>query len=208
FTANTGFFNGGAIAVFGGTGASKALTLSSSTVFGNSALNGSGAGLYVDPSATAVVSDTIVAGNQVSSGATSDVSGALDSTSAFNLIGDGTGLSGISNGLQGNQIGTDAQPINPKLGPLANNGGPTETLALLPGSPAIDPGQPANPSTPAQPGSPSTPAQPANPPPSSSSTGIPATDQRGFSRLVGPAQDIGAFEYQYDLVASATATTS
>jgi uncharacterized repeat protein (TIGR01451 family) len=36
----------------------------------------------------------------------------------------------------------------------------------------------------------------------------PATDQRGFSRLAGPAQDIGAFEYQYDVAASATTPTS
>jgi hypothetical protein len=33
--------------------------------------------------------------------------------------------------------------INPLLGPLANNGGPTQTMALLPGSPAIDSGNPS-----------------------------------------------------------------
>jgi hypothetical protein len=57
---------------------------------------------------------------------------------------------------------------DPKLGPLADNGGPTLTMALLPGSPAIDAGN--------------TPL-------------APTTDQRGFPRPAGLAADIGAFEY-------------
>jgi hypothetical protein len=52
------------------------------------------------------------------------------------LIGDGT-FSGISNGVNGNIVGTNTNPIDPLLGPLQNNGGPTQTMALLPGSPAI-----------------------------------------------------------------------
>jgi hypothetical protein len=59
---------------------------------------------------------------------------------------------------------------DPKLGPLADNGGPTLTMALLPGSPAIDAGYPLH---------------------------APATDQRGVVRPQGPGVDIGAFEYQY-----------
>ena len=42
----------------------------------------------------------------------------------------------------GNLIGTAGSPIDPLLGPLANNGGPTMTHALLTGSPAIDAGDP------------------------------------------------------------------
>ena len=57
---------------------------------------------------------------------------------------------------------------NPQLGPLADNGGPTLTMALLPGSPAIDAG---------------------------SAVGAPATDQRGIPRPQGAGVDIGAFEY-------------
>lgn len=38
----------------------------------------------------------------------------------------------------GDQIGTGANPIDPRLGPLQENGGPTKTHALLFGSPAID----------------------------------------------------------------------
>jgi hypothetical protein len=60
--------------------------------------------------------------------------------------------------------------VDPLLGPLANNGGPTLTHALLPGSPAIDAGDPAIP----------------DPPP---------TDQRGFARIYGSV-DLGAFEAQ------------
>jgi hypothetical protein len=63
---------------------------------------------------------------------------------------------------------------------LANNGGPTATHALLPGSPAIDAGNPAIP----------------DPPP---------TDQRGFARIYGPAIDLGAVEAQpLDVVAVPT----
>ena len=58
---------------------------------------------------------------------------------------------------------------DPKLGPLADNGGPTLTMALLPGSPAIDAG---------------------------SAVGAPATDQRGVPRPQGHGVDIGAFEYR------------
>ncbi len=57
---------------------------------------------------------------------------------------------------------------DPKLGPLANNGGPTLTMALLPGSPAIDAGDNA---------------------------AAPATDQRGIPRPVGSFSDIGAYEF-------------
>jgi hypothetical protein len=57
---------------------------------------------------------------------------------------------------------------DPKLAALADNGGPTLTMALLPGSPAIDAGDTA---------------------------AAPPTDQRGQPRPVGPAADIGAYEY-------------
>ena len=60
--------------------------------------------------------------------------------------------------------------VDPKLDPqgLRDNGGPTKTIALLPGSPAIDAGVSCPP---------------------------PATDQRGYLRPAGSACDIGAYEY-------------
>ena len=70
----------------------------------------------------------------------------------------------------GNIVGQD-----PLFGPLQYNGGPTQTHALLPGSPAIDAGAPAG---------------------CTGAAGAPlTTDQRGFPRPYGPACDIGAVEY-------------
>lgn len=62
---------------------------------------------------------------------------------------------------------TDRTQVDPRLGPLADNGGPTWTLALLPGSPALNAGA----------------FDPAL-----------ATDQRGVARPQGNRPDIGAFE--------------
>jgi len=70
-------------------------------------------------------------------------------------------------------VGTDLAPIDPKLGPLANYGGPTQTYKLLAGSPAIDAGD---------------------------NNIIILTDQRGFPRKKDgngdgvAVVDIGAFE--------------
>jgi hypothetical protein len=80
----------------------------------------------------------------------------------------GTG-SGFANTLIASNTPAGGDSFSdPKLGPLADNGGPTLTMALLPGSPAIDAGN---------------------------TTLAPATDQRGFPRPAGVAADIGAFEY-------------
>jgi hypothetical protein len=47
-------------------------------------------------------------------------------------------MTGLGNGLDGNLIGTVGSPINPHLSALADNGGPTQTVALRAGSPASD----------------------------------------------------------------------
>ena len=103
-------------------------------------------------------------------------------TTLYSLIGDGTG-SGLTAApvgtpdANGNLIGTHANPINPLLGPLTNNGGPTSTMAVLAGSPAIDAGSNAFAIDP--------------------NTYVPlADDQRGnlFNRISGKAVDIGAYE--------------
>jgi hypothetical protein len=92
-----------------------------------------------------------------------------------NLIGDATGGSGFVNGVGGDLVGA-----NPQLQPLANNGGPTLTHALLPTSPAIDAGHP---------------------------TVFEPFDQRGVPRPAG-ASDIGAFELQTTSVFCTAGTTS
>ncbi|MCU0878189.1 MAG: Ig-like domain-containing protein, partial [Pirellulaceae bacterium] len=97
---------------------------------------------------------------------TSDAAGTLTSLGG-NLIGDATGVGGL--GGIGDQAGTSAAPINPLLGPLADNGGPTRTHALLAGSPAIDRGR---------------------------NTTALTIDQRGQPRPFNGVFDIGAFESQ------------
>jgi predicted outer membrane repeat protein len=195
FTNDTAVDGGGAISLeFDGMAPPGSITLdlSGSTVSGNFSETGGGGGMVIDTRSfekcTVVVRDTIIAGNSletftngVPSFTPADIIGQLDPSSAFNIIGDGTGLTGIVNNGNGNRIGTDAAPINPLLGPLQNNGGPTKTMALLPGSPAIDRGAPD-------------PALDA----------LTATDQRGNPRVVaqsyvaetatGGGRDIGAYE--------------
>ena len=50
----------------------------------------------------------------------------------------------VTTDANGNFIGTSTDPIDPLLGPLQDNGGPTFTHALLAGSPALDAGDPAS----------------------------------------------------------------
>lgn len=58
----------------------------------------------------------------------------------YNLVGEAGTVMGLTNGVNHDLVGTTNAPINPFLGPLQNNGGPTLTQALLVGSPAIDQG--------------------------------------------------------------------
>ena len=104
-----------------------------STIVLNTA-SSTGGGVDVAGGSTLLM-DSIVAQNTGG-----DITGAVYSSSYYNLIGDGTGLSGITSSTPGDQIGTHASPINPLLGPLANNGGATETMAPKPGSPALNAG--------------------------------------------------------------------
>jgi len=132
--------------------------------------------------ALVVLNNTIVAGNSATAGSNDISSGSIGGVngmqiSAYNLIGNGTGISNLAQLASSNLIGTTADPINPLLGPLQNNGGPTQTMALLPGSPAIDAGSNAL-------------AVDANDNPLT-------TDQRGvgFPRILGHSVDIGAYEF-------------
>ncbi len=108
-----------------------------------------------------------------------DIQGAVDASSTSNLIGDGDNLTGITDGSQGNLIGTQASPIDALLGSLGSNGGPTATAIPLPGSPAINAGNNADAIDP--------------------NTGQALQyDQRGvgYPRIIGGHVDIGALEVQ------------
>jgi CSLREA domain-containing protein len=162
-------------------GPPPSLLLVNSTVSGNSNGISTHGAVYVQ-SGTATVENSLIAGNTIvrGPGSTSgaDLAGAFAASSAYDLVGDGTGETGIVNGSNGNQVGTSASPINPQLAPLGDNGGPTPTMALLPGSPAID-------RIPASGGC---------------GVGI-VTDQRGLPRPSGAGGlcDVGAFEVQSSL---------
>ncbi|HEY6045085.1 MAG TPA: NF038122 family metalloprotease, partial [Pyrinomonadaceae bacterium] len=110
-------------------------TLINSTVTNNRSTNGNGGGLQ--NSGSVLLRNSIVAGNFIGpTGTTSDdVRDLVSSASAFNLIGSCNSC-GLTNGSNNNQVGVSG----PGLGPLANNGGLTQTHALLSGSPAINAG--------------------------------------------------------------------
>ncbi len=103
------------------------LVINNSTITGNSAK--SGGNLYNYPGFAVTLQNSIVA-NSTSGG---NCSGSMTSQ-GYNLSSDGTcDLNGPG----------DMNHINPLLGPLQYNGGPTQTQALLSGSPAVDSGNPS-----------------------------------------------------------------
>jgi hypothetical protein len=116
------------------------LTLENSTVSNNSAGGiGGGGGIYNESAGALILKNTIVAGNNAGLGGAPDISNSQRNaitSDDYNLIGDGSN-SNLTNGDH-DQVGTSTSPIDPMLGPLQNNGGPTETMALQTGSPALN----------------------------------------------------------------------
>ncbi|HEY7837221.1 MAG TPA: choice-of-anchor Q domain-containing protein [Terriglobales bacterium] len=148
------FFNNTAIggATQGGTGGAidndGTLTITASTIDGNSATDpssagsGGGGGIFNGSTAKLTLSNTIVAAN-TSTDAGPDGSGTF-TDGGSNLIGDGTAMTGLSTGVNGDLVGTTATPVAADLAAFGWNGGPTTTLLPLPGSPAICAGAAAN----------------------------------------------------------------
>lgn len=156
----------------------QSVTITSSTITGNVVANtATSYGGGINSANLAVLKNTIVAGNVRGATTRDDVKGMF--SSSYSLIGDKRDATVGNSG--GSQIGTTAAPIDPKLGTLTNNGGPTLTHTLLSGSPAIDAGDPAA---------------------TAGQGGVPMFDQRGnsFARVVdfdgvgGARMDIGAVE--------------
>jgi CSLREA domain-containing protein len=122
-------YNNGGIMMFDGR-----LHLTSSTVTNNNS-TGSSSGAVAGGSVTpAVIRNSIIAGNSTNR---PDVSGSFISE-GFNLIGRRGSVTAFNQPTD--QTGTNASPLSPGLGALANNGGTTPTHAVLPGSAALDKG--------------------------------------------------------------------
>ena len=132
---NTASSEGGGIDSPVGT----SITLTSCTVTGNSALLGGGAYISSFSNATATLNDTIVAGNrsQDDDFYFGDIFGGEYISGSYNLLGTGSSAN-IKNGVDGNIVLTSLAGLD--LSPLGNYGGPTPTVALLPGSVAIGAG--------------------------------------------------------------------
>ena len=160
-SGNSATGNGGAVANVADVPDLARLTITNSTISDNSA-TANGGGIYNQGNAQFQIGSTVL--NAGSSGE-NIFNGGQATSLGYNLSSDDGG--GILIGT-GDQINTD-----PMLGPLQDNGGPTFTHALLPGSPAIDAGDPS-----------------FAPPP--------FFDQRGpgFDRVSGGRIDIGSFEVQ------------
>ena len=185
--ANNYAANGGAImsrATSGGSG----MTLRNCTITSNTTLSGGtgtgdgGGGVLVEGSAQQNhVGNTIIAGNNsFTFPATNPDVGGSYTSDGHNFIGNSGYSIGFTDGLSGDQVGTLVQPKDAMLARITNNGGSTNTAALLPGSPAINRGDDRL---------------------------AMSSDQRGYAR--NGVSDIGAFEFnglpaQVTLVAAAS----
>jgi hypothetical protein len=186
----TNFWGGG---VFNQDGR---LTIANSTISGNRAGQGGGVsnafGLVFGYSATLILNNSLIAGNQAGVGP-EIWNNSIVTANNFNLFGS-NGNAGVTGFTPGP---TDIVPrvgLAKILGPLQNNGGPTQTHALVDGSPALDAGDPGG--------------------CRDSQGALLGTDQRGFARHVdsnndGAARcDIGAFEAKELFVVAAILPSS
>jgi hypothetical protein len=173
----SGIGGGGGINNFLGT-----LSISNSTLSGNSAsgVDSDGGGIYNDSSTLSISASTIANNSASDGGGIYNSSGTVSSEGS--IVAENTGGDCRNFGsIQDNGYNLDSDSscftaqtslhANPQLAALGNNGGPTQTMALQPGSPAID-------------------VIPTN------SNLCPSVDQRGFSRPDDgeTACDIGAYE--------------
>ncbi|MGO9971766.1 MAG: choice-of-anchor Q domain-containing protein [Solirubrobacteraceae bacterium] len=124
------------------------LTARDDTIANNFGLGG---GLLVGLNSAATVTDSLIATNASPMTGLSDCEvnqTAKITDGGHNLIGianpGAVGDCGFANATNGDLTGTPATPLNPDLGALAANGGPTQTQALQPGSPAISTGNPTD----------------------------------------------------------------
>ena len=164
------------------------LSIANSTLAGNSVIQGRGGAIYMRRPARLALNNVTLSGNHAAEGGAlhltdgganvvssiiagnyaDSVAGSNNISSTSSLVLDGD-HNLIGNGHAGITLPADTVDADPQLLPLADNGGPTLTMALSPGSLAIDAG--SNPLA-------------------------AAFDQRGpgYPRVLDSAADIGAFE--------------
>ena len=126
-SGNTASGTGGGFLVGSGT-----LNLTNCTVTNNTATDGGAMNLS---GSTHVLKNSIIAGNVATNTSNENIAGSVSASSSYNLIGAG-GVGGLTNGTNNNQVGIS----NIYLDVLADNGGTTQTHALLANSPALDKG--------------------------------------------------------------------
>jgi predicted outer membrane repeat protein len=196
FSNNSSTLTAGAVYSNGSGSGTATLQISNSTFSSNSATNLNGGAIYNDGAngnATAQVKNSTFSGNTAG-----DTGGGIFNAGSSGIaiveIGDTVLNAGAAGANIANEAGTvtshgynissdngggylngpgDQVNTNPMLGPLQNNGGPTFTHALLPGSPAIDTGDPG-----------------FTPPPLYDQRGL------GYPRVVNGRIDKGSFEVQ------------
>jgi len=165
----------------GGIYETGVISLTNSTIAGN---NGNDVGgIFASGQPHIYIKNSILSDNSPD-----DCSGVL--YTGFALVSGGYNLIEYSGCPFSGDTGTDINGLSAQLGPLQDNGGPTQTMALGPGSPALDGGDPTG----------CTDAQ-----------GVPnLTDQRGYGRPypAGGRCDIGAFEYGAAASPSGTPATT
>lgn len=164
---NTAYYGGGGIAnpLF-----LSLITVTNDTIVDNtvtaSTSSGGGGGVYATNSGNVKLINTLLSGNTAG-----DYKGPAVSTQSDNNIIQVDAGSGLTNGTNGNIIGAGVSDVGLDPSGLQNNGGPTETIALVSGSQAIHAGN---------------------------NSVLPANDQRGVARETNDV-DIGAYQTELAL---------
>jgi hypothetical protein len=180
-SGNSAEVHGGGMILSSGDAQLYNVTIANNTADSDGSGNGEGGGVYIN-SGSFTMQNSIIADNIDNSGTGTlhpDCSGILTSA-GYNLIEATTGCT-ITGDTTGNRLN-----LLPLLGPLQNNGGSTQTHALLVGSPAVNAGNPAG---------------------CLDQNGVLlTTDQRGYVR--NGVCDMGAYEYNSPGAATPTATAT
>ncbi len=164
---NTSFFNNRAATDGGGLYKNSAGTMEvyNSSFYSNTSASGAGGAIAVTPDVTLSLKN--VAESRSGGGGCMTTSPYVSGSN--NIFEDPTNACGLISGFNGNILG-----VNPLMAPPADNGGPTWSVALLNGSPAIDAGSDAV----------------------CLDVQVNSRDQRGIVRPQGAHCDIGSYEYE------------